>query len=278
MNLIAHRFGNAAKTYDTHAVFQQEIAKRLLDRLNWFKINPKLILDIGSGTGLITQQLKQRYPHAEIIGVDFAHKMNLYALNAYKKKWWQSARHHFITGDAHLLPFKPHQFDLVISNCALQWCNPVTFFQEVKKSLKPEGLFLFATLGPDTLAELRQSFLTINRPYQVHPFIDMHHLGDRLNHSGLIDAVMDRENLQFTYTSLMQLCQDLKQTGANNIHSERARNLMTRNQWQQVEKYYLQNFESENKQLRATIEVIYGHAFHPKRIPTHIKAHNEKAP
>ena len=270
MKAVANRFSQAATSYDEHAIFQQEIGDRLVERLDWFRLNPQRILDLGSGTGLLTHLLKKRFPNAQIIGTDIAFGMNAYAQAKISTRFWENKKHYFVTGDIHALPFKPHQFDLVISNCALQWCESLAVFQQAKSMLKPEGLFLFTTLGPDTLIELRKSFQQYDNYAHVHPFLDMHDLGDMLAQVGFLDPVMDRENLTMTYPNLKQLCADLKKTGANNLHLERPKGLVTKTTWQKVSQYYQEKFLTEENQFPATIEVLYGHAFHPQRIPTQV--------
>jgi malonyl-CoA O-methyltransferase len=267
---IAHNFSAAAATYDAHACFQQEAAVRLVERLDWFKLAPVNILDLGSGTGLLTELLKKRYPKANIIGVDIALSMNTVARKKHEAKFWERQKYHFICGDAHKLPLKPNSFDLVISNCTLQWCDPLQTFQAIKKVLKPNGLCLFTTLGIDTLKELRASFEGVDNYPHVHPFIDMHLIGDMLVQSGFIDPVMDMEQLTVTYPSLKALCWDLKKTGATNLHQTRASGLMSRQKWQQLITEYAQ-FLTPDKQYPATFEIIYGHAFHPARIATQVQ-------
>ncbi|MFO1258037.1 MAG: malonyl-ACP O-methyltransferase BioC [Gammaproteobacteria bacterium] len=272
---IAHNFSNAAKSYDAHACFQQEAALRLTDRLDWFKCTPNRILDIGSGTGLLTALLKKRYPKAQIVGLDLAIGMTRYAESKFKPKFWAPKHYHFVCGNAHQLPLRPHQFDLVVSNCALQWCQPLSVFKEIKKAIKPNGLFLFTTLGPDTLYELKNSFRGIDNYEHVHPFVDMHDIGDLLLNAGFNDPVMDAERLTLTYPNIKDLCLELKHTGATNIHQARSSGLMSRSKWQQLKQQY-DKFLTTDKQYPATFEIIYGHAFHPVGITTPILTQCEK--
>lgn len=269
---IAHNFSSAAHSYDAHACFQQEAALRLTERLDWFKCKPNRILDIGSGTGLLTELLKHRYPKAHIVGIDLAFGMTHYAQTKFKPKFWAPQHYHFICGDAHQLPLKPHQFDLVISNCALQWCHPLTVFKDLKKVLKPNGLFLFTSLGPDTLHELKASFRAIDTYEHVHPFLDMHDIGDLLVRAGFSDPVMDMERLTLTYPNVRDLCLELKHTGATNIHLSRPNGLMGRSKWAQLKQQY-DAFLTADGQYPATFEIIYGHAFHPEGIATPILTH-----
>lgn len=248
---IAQSFSKAAKSYDKYSFVQNTIFNNLKQRIIGINANPNNILDLGSGTGKLTQQISTIYPHTNIIGLDLAFNMNKVAKNQYQ--------HHFLCADAEVLPFKDETFDLIISNCTLQWCqNLLMLFKECNRALKPNGKLFFSTFGPNTLYELRQAFSAIDDKEHVHHFLDMHHIGDALLKSGLKQPIIDREDLIFTYKNVQQLLLDLKKTGAQNRAQTRRRSLTSPN----IFKKMLQNYEHFKNQNRypATYEIIYGHA------------------
>ena len=129
---IAAAFSDAAPTYDQAAFIEQEIGQRLMQRLEYIKINPKYILDLGCGTGYFTRQLQNRYPGATIIGIDIAFGMLKFAS--------ASTTLHYCCADAECLPFANQQFDLIFSNCCLPSIkNFEVLFKEINRVLNIDG-------------------------------------------------------------------------------------------------------------------------------------------
>jgi malonyl-CoA O-methyltransferase len=254
---IASVFGGAAKRYDAAAVLQQEIARRLIDRLGSFKIKAKTIIDLGAGTGYFAQQLNPYYSSARVIGVDLAEGMLRYAQK-------QKSPLSLVCADAQYLPFASKTIDLVFSNLMLQWCPDIDqVFREVARILRPGGLFVFSTLGPDTLYELRESWAQIDNYQHVNVFTDMHPIGDSLLASNLLNPVVDRDYVTVAYDKVERLLRDLRDLGANQVlakPSERMPGLLGKLAYQAFIKAY-ENFRDEKGMLPATYEVIYGHAW-----------------
>ncbi len=252
---IAKNFSRAAPTYDKYAVLQQEIGKRLLERLDLIQINPSLILDIGSGTGFSTKRLAEKYPSAQILNLDIAKGMLSVAREVCLNK-----QHAYLCADGEYLPIKDHSIDFIFSNCVLPWFpDPQKVFQEIHRTLKPEGVLFFSTFGPDTLQELRQSFTNIDTEPHVNDFLDMHEIGDLLLKDLFIDPVVDREILTLTYKNIRGLKQDLKLTGAHHVHSIKPRGLSPKHTLSQLTHSY-EAYRTPAGLLPATFEVIYGHA------------------
>ena len=250
-------FNRAAPTYDAAAVLQREVADRLLERLDLVKLDPAWILDAGSGTGYASRRLSKRYAKARIVALDFAEAM---LQQGRKARGWFS-RQQFVCGDLEALPFQENRFDLAFSNLSLQWCNDLdAVFGAFHHLLKPGGLLMFTTFGPDTLRELRQAFAEV-APGQPHvsDFVDMHDIGDALVRQGFEMPVMDVEHFTLTYADLSALMQDLKAIGAQNAAAERARGLLSPARWRALNSAY-ERFRREDR-LPATYEVVYGHAW-----------------
>jgi len=259
-------FERAAAHYDAAAILQQEISKRLLERLDYIKLQPARVLDVGAGTGISLTGLRQQYPAAEIYALDIARAMLLEARK--KQGWLQRIRRpiQFITADAEKLPLADATVDLLFSNLTLQWCLDLEqTFSEFRRVLKPGGLLMFTTFGPDTLKELRSCWSQVDGYTHVNNFIDMHVVGDALVRSRFAEPVMDMELITMTYSDVPGIMRDLKAIGAHNVTQGRARNLTGKGKLQQLIASYEQ-FRN-NGVLPVSYEVVYGHAWMAEEIP-----------
>jgi malonyl-CoA O-methyltransferase len=211
VRFMRRAFNRAAHRFDTAAILHRELLTRLLARLEVIRTDPKVILDLGSGTGHGSRALKKRFPHATVIAVDFAEGM----LRASRKQQRWLRPFERVCADARQLPFKTESVDWVVSNAMLQfWLPPDAVLTEVQRVLKPGGLFSFCTFGPDTLRELRRAWTQVDDQLHVQPFIDMHDLGDGLVRAGFGDPVLDVESLTLTYPTLRALLNELKTAGS----------------------------------------------------------------
>ena len=269
--LIRQSFDAAAPHYDDVAVLQREVGQRLVDRLELIKLSPDVILDVGAGTGYISQALKKVYKGAKLLSLDIAPGMLQVARskNSWINKWLGS--NEFICGDAEYLPLADNSVDLIISSLTLQWCGELErAFSEFRRVLKPEGLLMFSSFGPDTLKELRESWHLAdagedaagnkeNESAHVNDFIDMHDIGDALLRAGLSDPVMDVENFTLTYSDVYQLMRELKALGAHNVANARRHSLTGKTRLKNMVSAY-EGFRVDGL-LPATYEVVYGHAW-----------------
>ncbi len=249
-------FEQAAAAYDQAAVLQREVAARLLERLDLMNIQPRRVLDLGCGTGGSIGALMQRYRACELVAVDIAQPM--LARAARRGRWLRRPR--CVCADAERLPFAAASFDLVFSNLMLQWCVDIeAVFRELRRLLRPGGLLLFTTFGPDTLRELRASWSQVDSYSHVNAFLDMHDVGDALVKTRFADPVMDVERLTLTYPDLWQLMRELKQIGAHNVTAGRPRGLTGKARVQRL----LQAYEQFRRDgvLPASYEIVNGHAW-----------------
>lgn len=257
-------FERAAAGYDEAAVLQRAIAGRMLERLDVVKLVPASVLDIGSGTGHVAHALMRRYPRAHLTAADLAHAM---ARRTRTRTRWRRrfARTPgaFVCADLERLPFAPASFDLIVSNLTLQWCDPAAAFAECRRALRPGGLFLFTSFGPDTLAELRAAWHAVDDRPHVHGFADMHDLGDLLVRAGFSEPVLDVERFALTYADVLDVLRDLKRLGAHNAAQGRTRGLTGKTSF----RHFKQAYEAMrvDGRIPATYEAVYGLAWAPEK-------------
>ena len=254
---IAQAFDRAAPTYEAHDVLQREVAARLLERLDYTTVQPRRVLDLGAGTGRCARALAARYRKALITQCDLAPAM-LRTSREQAPRWFSP--HRYVCADAEQLPFADAAHDLIVSSLSLQWCEALpAAFGEARRTLREGGLFLFSTLGPDTLKELRAASAAVDESPRVNRFIDMHVIGDVLGAAGFADPVMEAEHITVEYDDAMTLLRDLKGLGATNAQTGRARGLLARRRLHALVAAY-EPFRRNGK-LPATYEVVYGHAW-----------------
>ncbi|OQW94320.1 MAG: malonyl-[acyl-carrier protein] O-methyltransferase BioC [Beggiatoa sp. IS2] len=251
---IANAFNRVATDYETHAQLQQEIGEVLLERLQWLKLQPTQILDVGTGTGRLARALTVRYPTAHIYAIDIALQM---VKQAQKELQIQQ---YVICGDATQLPIVDHSIDLIVSNLMLQWCpHPQVVFAEFARVLKPQGALFFSTFGPDTLKELRQSWAQVDDKNHVNDFMEMHDLGDALLQVGLSDPVVDVERFENFYQTVQSLMRYLKNLGAHSVIAGSPTGLMGKNKFKALLSAY-ETYRIPDQGLPVTFEIIYGYA------------------
>ncbi len=246
----------AASGYDRQALLQHEVCDRALERLDYIRCEPALVLDIGTGTGRAARALAKRYRRARVVGLDVAEGMLRGAAAA--RRWRRPA---LVQADAASLPLREASADLVFSASTLHACSdPRAFFAEVRRVLRPGGCLLFATFGPDTLKELREAWAAVDDAVHVHDFPDMHLLGDAMLAAGLSDPVVDAEWLRVDYAGLRELMRELKGSGESNASPGRSRGLRGRRTLARLDAAYAG--EAGGRRV-ATYEVVYGHAWAP---------------
>ena len=161
------------------------------------------------------------------------------------------------------MPFADDSFDLLFSNLALQWVNDLGgTLNEFARVGRSGSLLMFATLGPGTLSELRESWIEIDQNPHVHQFIDMHDVGDAMMAAGFSQPVVDAETIRLEYREFRQIFEDLKNTGAHNADKNRSRGLTTPAKFKRLEQSY-QRLGYDAGKFIASYEVVYGHAWLP---------------
>jgi len=210
------------------AVVAEEAGNNMLQRLEMMKIEPKVIIDLGCGVGILAKQLAIRYPKATVLAIDNSYDMLQHVQNAIR-----------IHANADSLPLANQSVDFIFANFLLPWCHSqANIFNEWSRVLRSNGLLMFTCLGPDTLREVQTDVTNIpNR-------VDLHELGDALVQSKFSDPVLDVEYLTVTYQDKKKLYYELKATGMLNTKCTEIN----------VEK------NAENL-FPVTYEIVYGHAW-----------------
>lgn len=266
--LVRSRFDRVAPGYQAASALASEVGARLVERLDLVKLQPAWILDAGSGTGQLAGMLAPRYPHGTLVELDLSLAMLRAGL---PRAGWKGRlldamrpnRRHLVCGDVEQMPLAAGSVELACSNLVLPWVGrPDLALQELNRVLAPGGLLMFTTFGPDTLTELRTA-LGPERAQGIHPFADMHDLGDLLVRSGFADPVMDMERLTLTYRDLDALVSELHASGGRTARAHQPRGLRGRAWRDRLEAGYAA-FRAEGR-LPLTCEIVYGHAWKPER-------------
>ena len=260
---VGRRFSKAAASYSDGDFFAREVDRRMQERLDYVKVEPKRILDLGCSRGASLVSLAERYPEAQLIGLDVAPAM-LSEARPQRAAWqrWlglgKSAEPVRLAADAAQLPLKSRSTAVIWSNLLLHWLDdPLPALAEAHRVLEVGGLLMFSTLGPDSLRELRLAFA--DGYAHTQRFIDMHDLGDMLVGCGFADPVMDMEVITLTYDDLDAMFADLRAAGSSCAMKARRHGLTGRNSWAAARAAY-EGMRRDGK-LPATFEVVYGHAW-----------------
>lgn len=230
----------------------KEVSARMLDRLDYIKINPKQVLDIGFGLGVDKYGLVQRYPKAQVSSIDFA--LNILQHYSRKSGWFNKKHKDLICADARNLPIAAQSMDLVWSNLTLPYIMDIQqYFAEINRVLKLGATFLVSGLGVDSLKELRALGLG------SYNFPDMHRIGDTLVELGFSNPVTDLEYITLEYDKLADLLADLRAIGCGGISLG-----------QNLSEARYKNLQAKfaelctNGKFPLTLEIFYAHAWKDK--------------
>ena len=163
-----------------------------------------------------------------------------------------------------LAHYAAQSFDCIIVNLHISWLDFEQLFVKLHRLLRPEGVLYFSAFGPDTLSEVYDGWAKTDTLPHVHPFVDMHHLGDALLHSGFVEPIVDVDWIYVDYPSIELLFADLKHEGFTNIHSQRRKTLTGTRRFSRFKTAVTDAIRDEtNQNIRISFEVIYGVAVNP---------------
>lgn len=254
---VINSFSRRAQTYDSQSFIQIEVNRRLLKRLELIKHDKSNILDIGSGTGKLSLDIKKKYPSTIVTCLDISYEMQ----QVHRRK---EPMANCIVGSAERPPFEPSSFDTILSSLTLHWCSVSSdLFKNISSLLTPNGLFLFSVVGPDTLKEFRRCPSEIYRKLRFNSYIDMHHYGDLMLSADFKDPVVDNEQITIEFRSFEQLLKSLRFTGTN-LTSTSSQTRITKSEYLKIKDCL---FNETSKTYDITYDIIFGYALKPNKTP-----------
>ncbi|NKI35267.1 malonyl-ACP O-methyltransferase BioC [Wenzhouxiangella sp. XN79A] len=257
---IRRRFGRAADEYADRARLQAEVAGRLLERLDGLRFEPTTVVDLGCGPGLQARALTERFGKAQVLAMDLALPM---LVRARRQAGWRGRRFARVAGDAHALPLARSSVDLIYSNLMLQWSDDLpAVLNGLRRVLKPGGLLLISTFGPDTLSELRQAWAAVDDAEHVSRFTDVQTVGDCLVRAGFSEPVLDTDWITTTYSQPRGLLDELRAIGATDAMRRPGAGLTTPARLRGMLAAY-ETHRRPDGLVPATWEVVYASAWAP---------------
>ena len=239
----------------------EEVAQRMLDRLQWIKLQPQAWGHWGAVRGGLQahRQLAHNYPNAPCFVVETRKGRAQAAIKNIVKPWWHVKRWGAPAARFEAPP--PAAVDMLWANMALhEAADPQALLAQWHQALKVGGFLMFSCLGPDSARELREVYQALGWPPAGHQLTDMHDWGDMLVQTGFAEPVMDMERITLTYETPERLLQELRELGRN-FHPARFAALRGR-AWKARLLHALQQHlpRQADGRLTLTFEIIYGHA------------------
>jgi SAM-dependent methyltransferase len=234
----------------------ERVADEFADRLAAVMRRFDLAADIGTPTGAVRTALLKLGSIGTIIGSGAESDQDQKSVAA----------------DEEALPFREASLDLVVSGLALQFVNDLPgVLIQIRRALKPDGLFVAALLGGETLTELWQSFASAESEVEggvsprVAPFADLRELGALLQRAGFALPVTDVDRVTVRYDDVFDLMHDLRRMGAANALLARRRMPLRRTTLVRMAEIYAERFADTDGRLRATFDIVWlsGWAPHP---------------
>ena len=263
---ISLSFSKAALRYDMFASFQKQAAREMVNKLSAIGCQPSAmnILDIGCGTGFLTYGIADALPDANIFGCDISHTMVKAA--SCKLQTARDKKIRLLTADGGVLSYKDEIFDRVASNLTYQWIHDIkTAFLEAYRVLRPNGVFIFSVLGPETLKELRHCYIEAKARFNrdgLPPFIgflDKQMIQSALEDAGFKNISIKKTNIIKAYPDMWALLKTMKSIGAGNPFKEGSKSLARGALLKQMAEVYEKEFKGQGSgvSIYATYEVIF---------------------
>ena len=250
---VRRRFDRAARGFDDADFVHGVTRSGLFERIEPVVIDASVVVDLGCATGSATALLAKRFRGAKIVAVDLSRQM----LEQCRGKQGWFSKTSVVQASASALPFEDQSVDVVFANLLLPWVNdPADVAAEISRVLRKDGLFVFATLGPDSLLELRNAWMDDDA--HVNRYLDMHDVGDVLVRSGLRDPVLDVDRLNVSYKSGQDVFRDLTAVGARNSLRMRNSSLVGKRRFAAM----LERLEAApGGGIKLNLELVYGHCW-----------------
>jgi len=242
----------AAAGFAGHDFLVDEVATRLEERLDDIRREFPSALDLGAHVGALRDKIETRPGVKRVIASDLSEAM--------ARKLGGAA----LVADEEALPFAEGAFDLIVSSLSLHWVNdlPGTLVQ-IRRALRPDGLFLAALLGGDTLVELRRAVVEAESEIEggvsprVSPFLDVREGGALLQRAGFALPVVDSDTITVTWPDALALMRDLRGMGEANAVVERKKGFSRRETLFTAAARYQDRHGDAEGRIPATFQVIY---------------------
>jgi len=248
----------AAPGLAAHDFLLREIAARLDDRLRDVSRSFESALDLGCHTGQSGAAIGALRSAAGLVRTDLSLAMARRAGGC------------AVVADEEFLPFAPDAFDLIVSNLTLHWTNDLPgALLQLRRALRPDGLFLAAMLGEDTLTELRECLMAAEIEVaggvspRVSPFATVRDAGGLLQRAGFTLPVVDRDRVVVTYENAFKLFADLRGMGETNALVEQQRRFTGRRLMLRAAELYHERYAGADGRIPATFTVVYLHGWAP---------------
>ncbi len=250
--LLRHRLRRAATGDIANDFLRQRIAEDIASRISLIKREFELCAVFGDKFAQLAEAVES-LPNLD----------TLVSINSIAGNKTVSA-HHMLVGGEERLPLANESINLAISPLTLQFANdlPGALIQ-LQRCLKPDGLFIGAFLGGDTLVELRDALLSAEVDIRggatprIHSRVDIRDLGTLLQRAGFALPVVDSDRMTVTYRSTLHLMHDLRALGLTNILAQGANSSLNRRILGRLEEIYHDRYPAADSRIRATFEIIY---------------------
>lgn len=218
---VAQRFAAAAAQYDQQALAQRQSATHLFAEMNC----AGTVLDVGCGTGWLTQQIAQQTAVNTVYALDIAYNM-------LGSPYLDNHKIIKIQANASFLPIKNNSIDMLVSNFALQWLiDPHVFIRQLKRGLREGGQFALAMPVHGSLWEVDQAWLAVDNQSHINSFYTAEHWLNEFQAQGFTIIKQQQQALFQYYHTTKDLLKSLKTIGANALQHTRKQGLMTRQQF-----------------------------------------------
>ena len=238
----------ATTNFSAHDFMFQEVAERLIQRITDVKRKFGLAIDLGARTKHLKQMLSKEDSINKIISLGLIRDLKDYDL----------------VGNEEVMPFKDASADLLVSNLVFHWTNDlVGTLIQCRQILKPDGLFLAALFGGNTLTELRQVMIEVENEIsggiwpRISPLIQLPDAAALLQRSGYNLPVADTDTITVTYSDAFSLMRDLRGMGETNAILARKQHFSKRSIFSQVAERYHMLFADSKGKMPATFQIIY---------------------
>ncbi|XP_024123208.1 arginine-hydroxylase NDUFAF5, mitochondrial isoform X2 [Oryzias melastigma] len=234
---------------------RDEVGSRVADRVYDIARTFPLALDIGAGKSHISRHLSEEVVERLLL-TDVSQQ-------ALKRRCQTPIPTRCVLADEEFLPFQENSFDLVVSSLSLHWINDLPgTLKQIHQVLKPDGVFIGAMVGGETLYELRCSLQLAETEREggfsphVSPFTAVTDLGNLLGQAGFNMLTVDIDDVQVLYPGIMEVMMDLQGMGESNCAWNR-RTLLHRDTMLAAAAVYKEMYGSEDGAVPATFEILY---------------------